>query len=156
MTSSPAASTGTHSRQRKLVKLVLPCILMLLAMISLGYQWRNLRERAPDVQAQHAALESYKKRIETLRPLIEQQRGQAVDYLQGYQASSQAGAVRTMTQFLVAPMILRDATRESVMQPGPLLVNLQNDAQAQSFAQDTNRIIAERYAPGLALTEGRR
>jgi hypothetical protein len=156
MTSSPATSTPTHSRSRKWVRVVLPCVLTLLAMISLGHQRQNLRQRTPDVQAQQAALESYKKRIDNLLPLIAQNRGQTIDYLQGYQASSQAGAVRTMTQYLVAPMILRDATRESVMQPGPLLVNLQSDAQAKSFASDTNRVIVERYAPGLVLTEGRR
>lgn len=142
------ASTHAPANHQRATRMrVAKCILGALALLCVTMMGIEQVQLYIALGKETQKLNTYREHLAPVSQWATETGMSAIGYLQSAPTPQADGAKKVMTQYLVAPLILRPPER------GVLLVNFSNQSQQEAFEKAQNCHVAHQFRPGLALME---
>lgn len=125
-------------------------LLMVLAVVCLshlGYRQVQMYNRLGEELSQ---LQVYRAPLARVSAWAEQSQVSRIGYLQTAPSEKAGGAKKTMTRYLLAPLILEEPTT------GRILINFSSESQQRAFEQSQHCHAVIQFGQGVALMEKNR
>lgn len=127
--------------------LLLICFLTTLAIFCVSHLAYKQIQLFNGLNNERPRLNTYRNHIAPVSQWAQKSQTHAIGYLQTTTSPIVDAAKKSMTRYLLAPLILRQPEN------GAILVNFSSEQQQQAFEQSLNCHVVQQFGPGLALME---